>query len=80
METDLLGAATYDRDLDRFVDFRLVAVGASWGGSGLNGRRGGPEARRPLAWRFTLAGDAPADRVPPAFIDIYDAPWVVDPR
>ena len=77
VETEILGQAIYDMDRGRFVAFSLVAVGRSWGGSGLNGRSsGGPESSTPLAWRFELSGDRPADRVPPAFIDIYGASWV----
>lgn len=80
VETVLFGAARFDRATGRFTEFRMVAVGESWGGSGLNGRRGAADdARFPIAWRFTLAGGAPADRVPPAFINIYGADWVARP-
>ncbi len=81
VEARLAGGAVFDRTTERFVSFQLVALGESWGGSGLNGRRGAePDARQPLAWRFTRAGDLPADRVPPAFIDIYGAEWVQPPE
>lgn len=76
LEARLAGRAVFDLDARRFVAFELVALGTSWGGSGLNGRKASPDASHELGWRFSLAGDTPADRVAPAFIDIYEARWV----
>ena len=80
VETSLAGRAVYDLAEERFVQFRVIAIGEAWGGSGLNGRRGGiPEQPHYLAWLFKLAGSSPVDRVPPAFIDIYGVDWVIPP-
>ena len=80
VETSLTGRAVYDHAQARFVQFRVVAIGHAWGGSGLNGRRGGvPAQRQYLACLFKLAGSSSADRVPPAFIDIYGVDWVIPP-
>ena len=81
IEAELLGRAVFDVAEERFVAFSLVALGQSWGGSGLNGRKSASSgSRSALAWRFELSGDRPADRVPPAFIDIYGASWVELPQ
>jgi hypothetical protein len=67
LEMRLLGKATFDVSRGRFRTFELVAVGSRWGGTRLNGRRGGPDAA-PIGILFTLAGDGPCERVAPAFI------------
>jgi hypothetical protein len=61
----LLGHATFDRATGRFVAFELLALGSRWGATQYNGRADdlGPA---PMGVAFTLAGDAPADRVAPA--------------
>jgi hypothetical protein len=61
----LRGRATWDRAAGRFVAFEMVAVGSRWGATQYNGRHDdlGPA---PLGVAFTLAGDDPSDRVPPA--------------
>ena len=61
----LLGRATFDRKTGRFVAFELVALGSRWGATQYNGRTDdlGPA---PMGVAFSLAGDAPADRVAPA--------------
>jgi len=80
LQAELAGRAVWDTRTERFVAFELVALGTSWGGSGLNGRAASMDASHDLGWWFTLAGDAPADRIAPAFIDIYGADWVVGPE
>jgi hypothetical protein len=62
----LLGNATFDLAKGRFLTFELVAVGARWGGTQLNGRRGDTDAA-PIGILFTLAADSPCERVAPAF-------------
>ncbi|MBL8860026.1 MAG: hypothetical protein JNL28_16070 [Planctomycetes bacterium] len=79
VSAQLTGRAVFDWATHRFVEFRMVALGEAWGGSGLNGRRADVATRHPLAWRFTLVGDTPADRIAPAFVDIYGAAWVRRP-
>jgi hypothetical protein len=69
-ETTILGRATYDRKKERFTAFELVAVGTRWGGTQYNGRTDDLDPA-PMGVTLVLAGDAPADRVPPAFIWAY---------
>lgn len=78
IETELLGTACFDPNAGAFRELNFVAVGQSWGAVGLNGRRE-TGVRFPLGFVFELVE---ADRVPtvaPAFIDVYEAPWVRRP-
>ena len=76
--TQVLGWAVFDLEAGRFTEFELQAHGVRWGQAPVNGRHGDP-GPAPIGTSFSLAGDAPADRVAPAFIDVYDADWVVAP-
>lgn len=64
-EGTLLGYATFDRSKDRFTAFEMVALGSRWGATQYNGRADDP-GPAPMGVVFSLAGDAPADRVAPA--------------
>jgi hypothetical protein len=59
----LQGTLTFDRKGDRFTNFNLLAWGEAWGHGTYT--RGAPPGRFPLVIAFSLAGDAPSDRVPP---------------
>lgn len=72
-EAELLGQATFDRAQGRFTAFALVAAGTRWGGTRFNGR-GDDLDPAPMAVSFTLAGDAPAERVAPALVWVYGWP------
>ncbi len=61
----LLGRATFDRKTSRFVAFELLALGSRWGATRYNGREGDP-GPAPMGVLFSLADDAPSDRVAPA--------------
>ncbi len=78
MATQLLGYARYDLSRGVFTAFEMIAVGHRRGYTQNNDRGRGPQEGT-VGFVFTLAGDTPADRVPPAFIDIYDADWVAQP-
>ena len=78
-ETRLLGFATYDLESESFVAFDLVAVGQRWGRTQFNGRKSDCGYGL-IGFIFTLVSDGPASRVPPTFIDVYNADWVVRPR
>lgn len=78
MTTEVLGKATWDDDLKRFTAFELVALGERTGRTRFNGR-GDDIGPAPIGFSFRLAPPGPAERVPPAFIDIYPAGWVVRP-
>jgi hypothetical protein len=77
ISTELLGRASYDLAAGVFTAFELVALGERWGRSHLNGRRDDEEGR--LGFVLRLAPRSAAGRIAPAFIDVYDAAWVVPP-
>ena len=68
-EPKLLGRAKYNLKEEKFVSFELVAVGMRWGLGNCNQRHDATPARMGIV--FTLAGDSPAERLPPAFITPY---------
>ena len=76
MATQMFGYADYDLDRSAFTKFDLVAVGRWRGGTENNARRDKPHSGV-IGFVFTLAPTTPAERVPPAFIDVYDSQWVV---
>ncbi len=75
MATQLLGHATYDLGRAVFTEFEVVVVGRWRGWTQHNGRGRGTQEGT-VGFVFTLAEDTPAERVPPAFIDIYEASWM----
>jgi hypothetical protein len=60
-----LGRATFDAGTGRFTAFEMVALGSRWGATQYNGRADDP-GPAPMGVVFSLASDAPADRVAPA--------------
>ena len=79
VNVQLTGRARYDLAAGAFTRFELLALGTRRGSSGLNGRAG-PADEGPIGFWLQLAGSAPADRVAPAFVDVYDADWIVPPE
>ncbi len=80
VDATLRGEATWNIEQRRFSAFRAAAHGQAWGGSGLNGRRGvTKEQPAAIGWYFELVDDDPRDRLAPAFIDVYNADWVIQP-
>jgi hypothetical protein len=77
IETGLLGTATFDLGRQAFTAFEAVALGRRWGSGWLNGRRA--EEAGPIGFVLSLSPDTPAERVPPAFVDLYRAAWIVRP-
>jgi hypothetical protein len=68
-EPKLLGRATYNLKEQKFVSFELLAVGLRWGLGNCNQRHNPDPALMGIV--FTLAGDSPAERLPPAFFSRY---------
>jgi hypothetical protein len=72
VDAKLEGQAVYDLKAEKFVSFELVAVSERWGGNAYNGRLDerdfGPA---PLGFVLKLAGDSPAERVPPMYFRSY---------
>lgn len=80
VDATLRGEATWNIEQRRFSSFRAAAHGKAWGGSGLNGRRGvTQEQPAVIGWYFEQAHDDPRDRLAPAFIDVYNADWIIQP-
>jgi len=75
---ELEGRATWNVARGAFTAFELVGLGEFEGSGWLNARQQGD--RGPIGFLFTLAPRTPAGRVPPAFIDVYDADWIVRPE
>jgi hypothetical protein len=69
-EAILLGKATYDLAAGRFTAFELVAIGPRWGKGNCNLRHDDPGPAT-MGEVFTLAGDTPADRIPPTHVGRY---------
>lgn len=78
LETTLLGSGTFDTERGSFSALELLALGEREGRAPVNGRHQdlGPA---PIGFVLELAPDTPSHRVPPAFVDIYDASFVAAP-
>ena len=74
---ELAGRAVWSPSRGAFTSFELVGLAEYRGSGWLNNRK--PEDHGPIGFLFTLAPRTPAAKVPPAFIDIYDAPWIARP-
>lgn len=74
----LLGRAAYDLNSGSFTRFELIALGERWGYSE-NNARGPDSAPSPIGFYFTLPAGDTAPAIPPAFIDVYNAEWLVPP-
>jgi len=57
------GYVEYDRTRDRITRFDVLSWGEAWGEGSYT--RGAPKGRFPLRVALSLAGNSPADRVPP---------------
>jgi len=73
----LVGEAVWDLEAGALTRFDLLALGERWGRTDHNGRRGSEEAS-PIGFHLGLA--PPGVRLAPAFVSVYDAPWVAHPR
>lgn len=65
----LLGRARYNLKDQRFDSFELVAVGMRWGLGSCNQRHNPNPGLMGIV--LTIAGDSPAERLPPAFVSRY---------
>jgi hypothetical protein len=71
-EAKLLGRAVYDPASGRFTLFELVAVGSRWGALRHSERILFDDLDpAPLGFACVLAGDTPAERLAPLFLDAY---------
>jgi hypothetical protein len=80
VNTKIMGTGRYDLAAQRFLQMDFVAVGRRTGRTHLNGRTEADVGPADIGWVFEIAPERASERVAPAFIDIYGAAWVVDPR
>ena len=78
ISTNLLGYATYNSSLKEFSTFEIVSIGYRKGRTQNNGRQNSPDSGY-IGFYFTLAKDIPSERIAPAFVDIYNADWIMQP-
>ncbi len=78
MKIQLMGNAMFDLNQEKFTEFEMVAIGKRYGKTELNSREFSPDTSY-VGFYFTLAGEKDADKIPPAFVDIYNAEWIAKP-
>ena len=78
IETTILGNAKFNLKTNSFYDFEIVAIGKRYGKTKHNGRAKNKNNSY-IGFLYTLAGKNPADKIAPAFIEYYDADWVIRP-
>lgn len=78
ISTNLLGYATFDLNLEKFTAFEIVSIGSRNGKTQNNGRQNSPDSGY-IGFYFTLAEDIPSEKIAPAFVDLYNADWIVQP-
>jgi len=76
ISTRVLGSATYNLEAERFVSFELLALGKRRGRTVNQARR--DVSASGVGFVCELAPEG--WRVPPTFIDVYDADWVARPE
>ncbi|MGI8604007.1 MAG: hypothetical protein ACR2OZ_13595 [Verrucomicrobiales bacterium] len=69
-DSKLMGRATWNIESGRFTGFELISVGQRWGAGNCNQRHDDSNAA-PMGIALELAGQTPADRLPPAFLSEY---------
>lgn len=80
VETRIIGHGTYLRKADRFDVLTFAATGTRTGRTNLNGRKEGDVGPAGIGWVFARVPLKPSTRIAPAFVDVYDADWIEDPR
>ena len=78
IQTNLLGTATFDLEMEKFTEFEMVALGNWHGKTQNNGRHSGPDSGH-IGTLYSLATDSLSDRIAPAFVDLYNADWIIQP-
>ena len=78
MNTEILGSASYNLEQKKFTKFELVAIGKRYGKTEFNGRKNSPDSSY-IGFFFSINQNRISERIAPAFIDIYNADWIVNP-
>ena len=80
ISTDLIGKATYNINSQSFTNFELVALCKWTGKTQNNGRSFGPESGKIGIFYQLSEKSTTADRIAPAFVDLYNADWILKPK
>ena len=75
METNVFGTAIYSIIEEKFKNFELVIIGKWNGKTQNNGRKFGPNSGH-----IGIVYDINADRIAPAFVDLYNVDWITKPE
>ena len=78
--TRIVGEGVFKRNGDGMQKLQFVALGVRTGRTNLNGRPKDDVGPAKIGWVFELVPQKPTTRIAPAFVDVYDADWIVDPR
>ena len=78
INTNLIGYASYDMKLKKFTKFEIVSIGKRKGKTQNNGRNNSPDSGY-IGFYFTLANNTLSERIAPAFVDVYNADWIIQP-
>jgi len=79
ISTSLIGNAIYNKNEELFTQFEIVALGKWTGKTQNNGRNWGPDSGR-IGIFYQLADNSPVNRIAPAFVDLYNADWIIQPE
>jgi hypothetical protein len=72
VDARLEGQAVYDLQAEKFVAFDLIALSSRWGGNAYNGRLNDRDfGPAPMGIVLKLAGNSPAEQVPPLYFRYY---------
>ena len=74
LECELRGRAVWNTATRRFDAFELVGVARRWGRTVMNGR-----SRDASPGYLAFSFEPSPRRIAPAFVDVYDADWIVAP-
>ena len=79
IETTILGTAEYSLASNSFNKFEMLAIGKRYGRTKFNGRSeimGGSY----VGFLYSLASNKFEEKIAPAFIEYYDAKWIIKPK
>ena len=78
MSSEIFGKATYNLKQNKFTDFEIVSIGKRFGKTEHNSRINFPDTSY-VGFLFQINRNDKNSKIAPAFIDIYNADWVVKP-
>ena len=79
IETNIIGSAVYKIVEEEFKDFELVILGRWNGKTQNNGRKFGPNSGH-IGILYNIVNDNHNNKIAPAFVDLYNADWITQPK